>query len=106
MDAVVAVLLAFGSIGLVATVLTVYSTRRLASLRDVDGPSPAVIAALLARRPAAKPERPDAAPMTWQSSSDATLCPTPSVCSWRRKRPQRTCRSIGSSTLLAAPFRS
>ena len=25
----------------------------------------------------------DAALVTWQSSSDATLCPTPSVCSWR-----------------------
>ena len=57
MAAVAAVLLAFGSIGLVAAVLTIWSTHRRAALQDVDGPSPAVIAALLARGPAPKPER-------------------------------------------------
>ena len=46
MDAVAAVLLAFGAVGLVAAVLTVCSTRRRAGFQDVDGPSPAVIAAL------------------------------------------------------------
>jgi len=39
MDAVAAVLLAFGSIGLVAAVLTIWSTHRRAALQDVDGPS-------------------------------------------------------------------
>lgn len=106
MDAVAAVLLAFGSIGLVAAVLTIWSTRRLAAFQDVDGPSPAVIAALLARGPAPKPERlrcrtGDLAVVVRCNAMPDAVGMLVAV-----ERPQRTCRSTGSSARLAGPFRS
>ena len=106
MDAVAAVLLAFGSIGLVAAVLTIWSTHRRAALQDVDGPSPAVIAALLARGPAPKPERLRCRTGDLAAAVRCNAMPDAVGMLVAVERPQRTCRSTGSSARLAGPFRS
>ena len=81
MNAVAAVALAFGSIGFVTAVLTAWSTHRLAAFQDVDGPARPSSRRRRHAGPRSSRNDSDAVPVIWQSSSDATLGPTPLACS-------------------------